>query len=152
MNLTGTSSGTMLVIANVSANDRGAGLFSTDFSVALTDAGTAPVGGATVTVTNAVLGAVALTEAGAGTGVYTAMALQFPGGDFQLDVVRGADNVHDVAARGPGVHTISSPRANDTVTVGQDLTVTWTVPSPAKFAEIETRPSGNSNYSTTVAL
>lgn len=139
MNLTGTGSGTMLVIANVSANDIGGGLFNTDFSVTLTDAGAAPVGGATVTVTNLVLGAVVLTETGPGTGIYTAAASQFPGGDFQLDVVRGLDNVHDVVARGPGVHTISSPLANDTVTVGQDLPVTWTVPSQAKFAEIETR-------------
>lgn len=139
MNLTGTGSNTMLVIANVTANDVGGGLFNTDFDVTLTDAGIAAVSGATVTVTNVVLGAVALTETGPSTGIYTATVAQFPGGDFQLDVVRGSDNVNDVVARGPGVHTISSPLANDTVTAGQDLTVTWTVPSQAKFAEIETR-------------
>jgi len=139
MNLTGSGSNTMLVIANVTANDLAGGLFTTDFDVTLTDATMAPVSGATVTITNAALGATVLSETAAGSGIYTAVALQFPGGDFQLDVVRGTDNVQGVVARGPGVHTITSPLANDVVTAGQPLTVTWTVPSQAKFAEIETR-------------
>lgn len=139
MNLTGSGSNTMLVIANVVANDLGGGMFTTDFSVILTDATMAPVSGAAVTITNAVLGATVLAETAMGSGIYTATATQFPGGDFQLDVVRGTDNVQSVVAQGPGVHTITSPQANDVVTAGQLLTVTWTVPSQAKFAEIETR-------------
>lgn len=106
MNLTGTGSATMLVIANVVANDIGGGAFTTNFSVTLTDAATAPVSGATVTITNVVLGATVLVETAAGSGIYTAVAMQFPGGDFQLNVVRGTDNVQGVVARGPGVHTI----------------------------------------------
>ena len=114
-------------------------MFTTDFNVTLTDATMAPVSGATVTITNAVLGATVLTETAMGSGIYVAIAMQFPGGDFQLDVVRGTDNVQGVVAQGPGVHTVTSPLANEVVTAGQPLTVTWTVPSQAKFAEIETR-------------
>lgn len=139
MNLTGSGSNTMLVIANITANDIGGGMFTTDFNVTLTDATIAPVSGATVTITNAVLGATVLAETAMGSGIYTATATQFPGGDFQLDVVRGTDNVQGVVAQGPGVHTVTSPQINEVVTAGQPLTVTWTVPSQAKFAEIETR-------------
>lgn len=139
MNLTGSGSNTMLVIADVVANDLGGGLFTTSFGVTLTDVAMAPVTGATVTITNAVLGTTVLGETAPGSGIYVAIALQFPGGDFQLDVVRGTDNVQGVVAQGPGVHTVTSPQVNDVMTAGQDLTVTWTVPSQAKFAEIETR-------------
>ena len=139
MNLTGSGSNTMLVIANVTANDLGGGLFTTDFNVTLTDALAAPVSGATVTITNAVLGPIVLGETGPGSGVYIGIALQFPGGDFQLDIVRGTDFVQGVAARGPGVHTITAPIVDEIVAAGQDLTVTWSMPSQAKFAEIETR-------------
>lgn len=39
----------------------------------------------------------------------------------------------------PECTLFTSPLVNDVVPASQDLTVTWTVPSQAKFAEIETR-------------
>jgi len=137
--LSGTGTNTLLVVADIVANDLGGGAFSTDFSVTLTDAVPAPVSGATVTFTNATLGVVTLVETGPGTGIYVANQPSFPGGEFELDVVSGTDNVMDVVARGPGVHAITQPLVNDTLVAGQPMTITWTVPSQAKEAEIETR-------------
>ena len=136
----GAGSQTLLVIANVLGNDLGGGLFATDFDVTLTDVALAPVSGATVTITNATLGVVTLTETVPGvSGVYTGVAASFPAGDFQLDVVSGADNVLGVVVSGTGVHAITAPLVNGVVAAGQPLTVTWSMPEQAKLAEIETR-------------
>ncbi len=138
INLTGAGSLSLLVVANIVANDLGFGLFTTVFDVTVTDALLAPVSGATVTFTNPDIGVVTLQET-AVAGVYAFAAAQFPNTDFQLDVVRGADNVSGVVARGPGVHSITAPVLNAVLPADQDLTVTWTVPSQAKFAVVETR-------------
>ncbi len=57
-------------------------------------------------------------------------------------MVRDTDNVLGVILGGPGVHTITAPLANDTLTAGQSLLVTWTSPSQAKSAELETQDYG----------
>ena len=44
----------------------------------------------------------------------------------------------NVVLGGPGVHTITSPTANDTVPALQALTVLWNRPSQALSAEMET--------------
>ncbi|MFB3065694.1 MAG: hypothetical protein ACE10D_04175 [Planctomycetota bacterium] len=87
-------------------------------------------------------GIAALLETNAGSGRYTAERNSFPDGDFELNVVRGTDNVLGVILGGPGVHVITAPLANDTLTALQSLTVTWTSPSQAKSAELETRNYG----------
>jgi hypothetical protein len=77
-----------------------------------------------------------------GTGDYFASRLDFPGGDFRLDVIRGADNVRGVVLGGPGVHAIVSPTTGSTATAGQSMTVRWSVPSRAKVAEVENKDFG----------
>ena len=135
--LAGTGSNTLLVIANVNANDLGGGLFTTDFDVTVTDAA-GPVSSAVVAFSNLGLGIVQLFETPAGSGIYTASEPGFPGGEFQLSVIRGSDNVAGVVVRGPGIHVITTPQANDIVPAAQPLNVVWTVPSQAEGAEIET--------------
>jgi len=137
----GTGSSTLLVTADVDASDVPGG-FVTDLDVSVRDALGAPISGATVTIANAAFGVVTLLETGVGTGDYDATRNSFPGGDFALNVVRGTDNVRDIVVGGPGVHTITGPAINATVSNQQPLTVTWTVPSQAKSAEVETLDFG----------
>ncbi len=139
--LVGTGSNTLLVVANVNANDLGGGLFTTDFDVTVTDAASQPVSAAVVAFNNPGLGIVQLFETppGSGSGIYTATEAGFPGGEFQLSVIRGSDNVAGVVVRGPGTHVITTPQANDIVPRDQPLNVIWTPPSQAEGAEIETR-------------
>ncbi len=98
--------------------------------------------GATITIANPTFGLVTLLETGTGSGDYQATRNSFPAGDFALNVVRGADNVRDVVLGGPGVHAITGPAINATVSNVQPLAVTWTVPSQVKSAELETRDFG----------
>ncbi len=136
--LAGTGTNTLLVIANVNANDVGGGLYTTDFDVTVTDAAMAPVSLAFVVFNNVVLGPVQLFETAPGSGIYTATEPGFPGGEFALSVISGADTVANVIVRGPGTHDITTPQANDSVPAAQPLNVVWTVPSQAEGAEIET--------------
>lgn len=137
----GTGSSTLLVTADVDASDVPGG-FVTDLDVSVRDAADNPVSGATVTISNPSFGVVALLETGAGSGDYQATRTSLPVGDFTLNVVRGADNVRDVVLGGPGVHVITGPAISATVSSQQPLMVTWTVPSQAKNAELETRDFG----------
>ncbi len=137
----GTGTSTLQVTADIDANDVPGG-FSTDFTVSLRNGAGNPVTGATVTFLNPSLGTVTLAETPAGSGDYFANRSSFPAGDFQLDVVRGSDNVRNVILGGPSVHTITAPVANATVPANQPLTVRWTVPSAAQSAEVETRNYG----------
>ena len=137
INLTGTGTNSLLVIADVIANDIGSGLYTTDFEVTLTDAFGAPASGGTVTITNSA-GMTTLVEVVAGSGFYTAAAFDFVGGDYELDVVAGPHSVSNVVARGPGIHTITAPIVNAVHPADQDLIVTWTTPSQAQFARVET--------------
>ncbi len=137
----GTGSSTLLVTADVDASDAAAG-FITDFTVSVRDGAGSPVSGATVTISNLGFGAVALPETVANSGDYAATRSSFSGGDFALSVVRGQDEVRNVILGGPGVHSITAPVVNATVPGQQALTVTWSVPSQAQSAEIETRDYG----------
>ena len=137
----GTGSSTLLVTADVDASDVPGG-FVTVLDVSVRDGADNPVSGATVTIANPTFGAVTLLETGTGSGDYQATRNSFSGGDFVLNVVRGADNVRDVVLGEPGVHAITGPAVNATVSNLQPLTVTWTVPSQGKSAELETRDFG----------
>ena len=137
----GTGTLTLKVTADIDANDVVGG-FITDFDVDVEDAAGNPVSLATVTIKNSSLGEITLLETSAGSGKYTAVRNSFPDGDFELNVVRGTDNVQGVTLGGPGVHTITAPLANASVTALQSLIVTWNSPSQAKSAELETRNYG----------
>ncbi len=136
----GTGSSTLMITADVDATDVPGG-FVTEFVVKVRDALDDPVSGASVTITNSALGAVTLLEAG-NSGDYEAVRNSFPAGDFELSVVSGTDLVEGVVLGGPGVHTITAPLANTTVSSLEALTVNWTVLSQAVSAEVETRDFG----------
>jgi hypothetical protein len=140
----GTGTSTLKVTADIDGNDDPTviGGFSTDYTASLRDVLGNRVSGATVTITNASLGTITLPETAVGSGDYALTGNTFPGGDFQLDVVKGTDNVKGVVLGGPGVHTITTPVANSTVPAGQPLTVRWTVPSQAQSAEVQTNNFG----------
>ncbi len=137
----GTGTLTLKVTADIDASDVVGG-FITDFDVDVEDAAGNPVSLATVTIKNSSLGEITLLETSAGSGKYTAVRNSFPNGDFELNVVRGTDNVQGVILGGPGVHTITAPLANDTLVAQQSLIVTWNSPSQAKSAELETQDYG----------
>ncbi len=136
----GTGTGTLDIRADVDAYDQ-AGGFVTEFSVRVRDGMGELVTGATVTITNAGFGVVTLLDAGA-SGDYVAESNTFHEGDFELSVVSGTDVVGGVVLGGPGIHTITEPTVDSTVSADQDLTVRWDVPSQARSAEIETRDYG----------
>ncbi len=137
----GTGTLTLKVTADIDATDVVGG-FITDFTVDVEDAGGNPISLATVTIKNSSLGEITLLETATGSGKYTAVRDSFPDGDFELNVVRGTDNVQGVILGGPGAHTITAPLANTTVTKLQSLLVTWDSPSQAESAELETRNYG----------
>ena len=136
----GTGTGTLDVKADVDALDE-AGGFITEFSVQLRDGVGEPVSGATVTITNAGFGEVPLLEAGM-SGNYVTERNAFHEGDYSLRVVSGTDVVEGVVVGGPGIHTITEPAVDSTVSANQDFTVRWDVPSQARSAEVETRDYG----------
>jgi hypothetical protein len=140
----GTGTSTLKVTADIDANDDPAiiGGFSTDYTVSVRDGIGNKVSGATVTIANPSLGTVTLPETAPGSGDYSLTGNTFPSGDFELNVVKGTDNVKGVVLGGPSVHNITTPVANSTVTAGQPLTVRWSVPSQAKSAEVETKDFG----------
>ncbi len=140
-NSPGTGSATLFVSADIDASNVTGG-FSTDYDVSLRDALGNPVSGATVTISNSSLGTLTLPETVAGSGNYFNTRLNFPAGDFRLDVTRGADNVRGVILGGPGVHTITAPANGSVATANQPMAVRWSVPSQAKATEVETRDFG----------
>jgi hypothetical protein len=140
----GTGSSTLHVTADIDANDDPTiiGGFSTNYDVSVRDGGGVPVSGATVTIKNPSLGTITLPETAPGSGDYLLTGNTFPSGDFELNVVKGTDNVRGVVLGGPGVHNITTPVNNATLPANQSFTVRWTVPSRAKSAEVETRDFG----------
>lgn len=134
----GTGTRTMLVKADIDGQDVPNG-FVTDFEVQLRDAQDNPISGATVTILNGALGAINLLEDGQGTGDYVATRNSFPAGDYRLDVVSGTDNVRGVVIGGMAAHAITSPSANDTIPANAQLVITWTRPSEAAGADVETQ-------------
>ena len=100
-----------------------------------------PVTGATVTITNGGFGEVTLLDP-EGAGNYLAERRTFHEGDFTLRVMSGTDVVEGVVLGGLGIHTITEPAGDWTVTAGQALTVRWDVPSQARSAEVETNDFG----------
>jgi hypothetical protein len=134
----GTGSSTMLVSADIEGQDVSGG-FVTAFDVSLRDAAGNPISGATVRVQNSTLGTVNLLELSAGSGDYEATVNSFASGDYELSVIRGTDNVQGVVVGGIAAHLISAPVANATAAANQPMTVTWTRPSEAVAADLETR-------------
>ena len=137
-NQPGTGSGTLLVSGTIEGQDVTGG-FVTAFDVSLRDAAGNPVSGATVAIQNRSLGTVNLLELTAGSGDYQATVNTFAPGDYLLTAVHGTDEVRGVVVGGIAAHQISSPIANATVTANQPMTVTWTRPSEAVAADLETR-------------
>jgi hypothetical protein len=138
-NNAGSGTSTLLVTATIEA-EMNNGTPMTNFSVTLRDGLNARVSGATVTIANSGLpnGSVSLVEIPTATGRYVNAIAQFPGGDFQLSVTRGTDNVQGVVVGGLGMHTINAPARNAVVPANQPLAVSWTTPSTAKQATIST--------------
>ncbi len=137
-NQPGTGTNTMMVTADIEGQDVTGG-FVTAFDVSLRDVAGTPISGATVTVQNNTLGTVNLLEMTAGSGDYAASLNTFAPGDYRLAAVRGTDNVQGVVIGGISAHRISSPIANATATANQPMTITWTRPSEAVAADLETR-------------
>ena len=137
-NQTGTGTNTMMVTADIEGQDV-AGGFVTEFDVSLRDVAGSPISGATVSVQNPGLGTTNLLELSAGSGDYEATINTFASGDYRLTVVRGTDNVQGVVVGGISAHQIASPLANATATANQPMTITWTRPSEAIAADLETR-------------
>ncbi len=136
----GTGTGTLEIRADVDAFDVDGG-FITEFRVRVRDGFGEDVSGAIVTISNAGFGVVTLLQDGGG-GDYEAERNAFHEGDYELSVVSGTDVVAGVVLGGPGVHTITEPTVNSTVSANQPLTVLWSVPSQARSAEVETQDYG----------
>ncbi len=136
----GTGTGTLDVRADIDAFDVTGG-FITEFRVRVRDGFGDDVSGATVTITNAGFGVVTLLQPG-GAGDYEVDRNTFHEGDYALSVVSGTDVVEGVVLGGPGVHTITEPVQDTTVSADQDLTIRWDVPSQARSAQVETRDYG----------
>jgi hypothetical protein len=134
----GTGTATLRVNGEIEGQDV-AGGFVTQFLVSVRDAAGSPVSGAVVIVRNSALGTVNLLELNPASGDYEASVNTFAAGDYRLDVTRGTDNVQGVVVGGISSHRILGPRADTTITAGQPFTVTWTRPSEALGAELETR-------------
>jgi hypothetical protein len=134
----GTGTSTLLVTGDITATNDGAP--ATSFKVTVRDGMNNRVSGATVTISNSGLpnGSVTLVEVVTNSGTYQNAISQFPGGDFGLSVTRNTDNVQGVVVGGLGMHTINSPARNAVVPANQPLAVSWTTPSTAKQAMIQT--------------
>ncbi|HEU4681832.1 MAG TPA: hypothetical protein VFS51_08805 [Gemmatimonadales bacterium] len=133
----GTGTATLRVTGEIEGQDV-AGGFVTQMVVSVRDAAGAPVSGAAVIVRNGALGTVNLLELSAASGDYEATVNTFASGDYRLDVTKGIDNVQGVVVGGLSAHRILGPRADTTITANQPFTITWTRPSEAVAAELET--------------
>jgi hypothetical protein len=134
----GTGTATLRVNGEIEGQDV-AGGFLTQMLVSVRDAAGAPVSGAVVTVRNTILGTVNLLELSAASGDYEASVNTFASGDYRLDVTRGIDNVQGVVVGGISAHRIMRPPADTTITANQPFSITWTRPSEAVAADLETR-------------
>jgi hypothetical protein len=135
-NRAGTGSGTLHVDATI---DQSSG--ATSFQVNLQDGLGGNVSGATVTVHNAGLGDVPLVESPAGSGNYVNSRAAMSTADFGLDVSHSSGAVTGVVVGNPGMHVVNAPQNGATVPAGA-LQVSWTTPSTAYSASVETRNFG----------
>lgn len=136
----GTGTHTVKVVGDISASDvPGTPNYNTSFEVIVTNNLGNPVSGASVTISNPNAGNIVLTETALGSGDYLASRTAFYDGDFGLTVIRMPDTVSGVVVGGVARFAVTKPLRFDTVLVNQPLLVRWTVPTQAKFAEIETR-------------
>jgi len=140
-NRAGSGSSTLLVTSNVTVT-LSATAPLTAFSVTVKDGLGANVSGATVTVHNAALGDVVLTEAQTGSGVYANTSTSYPSGDLSLSVLNGTDKVQGVVVGYPGTHAINAPVGGSTQTANAALHVSWTTPAVAKAATISLSSGG----------
>jgi len=137
----GTGSLNLSVKADVDAVSKSIGS-PTDLVVTIQDGAGNKVTGATVTIANLTWGSVTLTETTPGSsGDYRKTQPSFPSGDFALTVVCNpcrlpqisptatiTGNIQGVVLGGPGVHTISYPKAGVAVAMNQPVGVSWTTP------------------------
>ena len=128
----------------------------TDLVVKILDGAGNKVTGATVTIVNLTWGSVTLTETTPGaSGDYRKTQPSFPSGDFGLTVVCNpctvpqisptaaiTGNIQGVVLGGPGVHSISYPKAGVAVAMNQPVAVSWTTPIQAASAAVMTNNFG----------
>lgn len=136
-NSPGTGTATLKVTGDISASTTAADPLTT-FTIDLRDGQGATVTGATVTITNAELGAVPLVDA-QNAGHYVNSKAALPAGDFELSVVRGTDRVDGVKIGGLGAQAVNAPKQNDSVQASKPLDVSWTTPAQAKSVSITLR-------------
>src|SRR5258708_134575 len=110
----------------------------------------------TATIANLTWGSVTLTETTPGaSGDYRKTQPSFPSGDFGLTVACSpcgapqisptatiTGNIQGVVLGGPGVHTINYPRAGAVVPMNQPVGVSWTTPTQAPSAAVQTNNFG----------
>ncbi len=135
-NRAGTGSGTLHVAATI---DQSSG--ATSFQVDLQDGLGANVSGATVTIHNADFGDVPLVESPAGSGKYVSSRAAVANADFGLDIAHPSGAVTGVVVGNPGMHVVNAPQNGATVPAGA-LQISWTTPTTAYSASLETRDFG----------
>ena len=142
VDLVESGSRSLRIDAVVDGNEAGAGFFTTEFRVTLTDSLSAPVTNATVTVSHSVLGTVNLIWDTLTTSTFKAAVNQYQPGTYTLDVVRGTDFLLNGRVVGPDIHNITFPTLTDTIPLNTAFTTLWTRTSIAELVEVRTRDYG----------
>ena len=119
----GTGTGTLRIIAALSVDETSSFLAN----VAVADEASQPVTGASVVLGTPDQGDIALVEEPAGFGIYVLPpgAWDWTTG-FSLDVDAGAaGNAAGIGFAAPDLTQVTSPQAQDTLPLGQAISVTW---------------------------
>jgi hypothetical protein len=137
-NRAGSGTGSLLIDARIEQSSSSGA--KTTFDVDLQDGGGLAVSGATVVVHNSQLGNVTLTEQAGTPGRYRNSVLALSGADFGLDVSHPTKgSVTGVVVGNPGMHAIHAPQAGIAVPKTQPLQISWTTPTTAYSASVETK-------------
>jgi hypothetical protein len=135
-NRPGAGSGTLQVSGTIEASSSSG---MTSFEVDVLDGLGNNVSGATVTIHNQDTGDVPLVETNAGSGRYLNSKAVLSNGDFSLDVKHPKGTISGVVVGNPGMHAVNAPKASTVVAAGVPLQLSWTTPTAAQSASIETR-------------
>jgi len=132
-----TQSGTLVVVASVVADDANGGM-STQFTVSVSDTGTAAAASGATVQFSTPGGVVSLTEDPSVPGTYRAQQSGHAQGTYNLSVTRGLD-VASGAVDMPDAHAITSPASNDTLSSNGALDVAWSRAAASQEAWIDTK-------------
>ncbi len=135
----GTGTNSLLVQASVQGRDASPGVFETVFTATVYDTLNLPATAATVSIMPPTGGSVSLPEVVGTPGTYRQTVGGYEAGTYTLSVTWGSESISSARVTGPTIHTITSPVANDALTAGQPITVTWNRTGPAQSAKVETR-------------